>query len=267
MRRWYWSVAAVSVLGGTAAAQQVVASLPFTSSQTAGPTGTDYEPPEDDHDLWVIEDFSIAEAVQLDRFEALGTVFPSPVTVLGVTARIYDAMPPFGNLVLSSVPGTGSVVPGAATSTFRTQFQGQVLPAGSYFIVWNASTLTSLGRRAVFWAQTGPHAVGGGLPDNAWLWNPGGWWGYPNNIKKVPADLKGNGQSGVNFTLWGTPVCYANCDGSGSSPELTANDFQCFISSYVSGTAYANCDHSTGTPTLTPNDFQCFLNAFAAGCS
>jgi hypothetical protein len=30
---------------------------------------------------------------------------------------------------------------------------------------------------------------------------------------------------------------------------------------------YANCDGSTTSPILTPNDFQCFLSAFAAGCS
>ena len=33
------------------------------------------------------------------------------------------------------------------------------------------------------------------------------------------------------------------------------------------GTCYANCDGSTSSPRLTANDFQCFLNAFAAGCS
>ncbi len=61
--------------------------------------------------------------------------------------------------------------------------------------------------------------------------------------------------------------CYPNCDGSGISPVLTANDFQCFINRYAAADAYANCDGSTGTPCLTANDFICFLNAFAAGCS
>lgn len=61
--------------------------------------------------------------------------------------------------------------------------------------------------------------------------------------------------------------CYANCDGSTTTPTLTANDFQCFLNSFASSNSYANCDGSTTTPTLTANDFQCFLNAFAAGCS
>ncbi len=61
-------------------------------------------------------------------------------------------------------------------------------------------------------------------------------------------------------------LCYANCDLSTGSPQLTANDFQCFIDRYAAGAAYANCDRSTGTPALTANDFQCFINAYAAGC-
>jgi hypothetical protein len=61
--------------------------------------------------------------------------------------------------------------------------------------------------------------------------------------------------------------CYANCDGSSTSPILTANDFACFLNSYASGESYANCDQSVGNPTLTANDFQCFLNKFANGCS
>jgi hypothetical protein len=30
---------------------------------------------------------------------------------------------------------------------------------------------------------------------------------------------------------------------------------------------YADCDESGGSPRLTANDFACFLNKFAAGCS
>ncbi len=62
-------------------------------------------------------------------------------------------------------------------------------------------------------------------------------------------------------------TCYANCDGSTGSPQLTANDFQCFINAYAAGSGYANCDGSTGTPALTANDFQCFINRYASGCS
>ncbi len=63
-----------------------------------------------------------------------------------------------------------------------------------------------------------------------------------------------------------TPACYANCDESTGTPNLTANDFQCFINKYATADPYANCDMSTGVPSLTANDFQCFINQFAVGC-
>jgi len=250
-----------------AASAQVIAALPFNMPQTAGPAGTNYEPPDDAKDLWIIEDFTVSQRVELERFESLGTVFPAPVFVFDVTVHIYDAMPPLGNIVLSSNIGSGSVQPAGGWNLFRAEFGGQQLDPGSYFIVWNASTRTSQNQRAIFWAQSGPNTVGGGKPDNAWLWNPGGWWGYPNNIKPVPEDLLGNGQTGVNFRLFGSPVsCYANCDASTTPPVLNANDFVCFLSAFVSGSSYANCDGSTSTPALTGNDFACFIQEFSSGC-
>ena len=61
--------------------------------------------------------------------------------------------------------------------------------------------------------------------------------------------------------------CYGNCDCSGTSPVLNANDFQCFLNRFAVGDSYANCDGSRTPPVLNANDFQCFLNAFATGCS
>lgn len=245
---------------------QVVASLPFTATQTAGPSATNYEPPDDTKDLWVIEDFSVSQDVSLVQFESRGTVFPSPPFVFDVTVHIYNGLPPAGTIVMSSLPGSGTVAPFAGWDIFRASFGGQILRAGSYFLVWNASTRTSQNQRALFWAQGRAHAAGGGQPDNAWQWNPGGWWGYPGNIRPVPQDLQGNGQTGVNYVLYGSPACYANCDGSTLAPVLNANGFQCFINRFASGSAAANCDGSTVAPVLTANDFQCFIDAYAAGC-
>jgi hypothetical protein len=61
--------------------------------------------------------------------------------------------------------------------------------------------------------------------------------------------------------------CYPNCDGSTVPPILTANDFTCFLTSFVAVESYANCDGSTVEPVLTANDFTCFLTSFVAGCS
>jgi glucose/arabinose dehydrogenase len=61
------------------------------------------------------------------------------------------------------------------------------------------------------------------------------------------------------------PRCYANCDGSTTSPSLNVLDFSCFLNAFAAGDCYANCDKSTTPPVLNVLDFGCFLNAFAAG--
>jgi probable HAF family extracellular repeat protein len=64
----------------------------------------------------------------------------------------------------------------------------------------------------------------------------------------------------------GPPPCYANCDGSSTTPVLNVADFTCFLQRFAAGDTYANCDNSTTTPTLNVADFTCFLQRFAAGC-
>jgi spore coat protein A len=58
-------------------------------------------------------------------------------------------------------------------------------------------------------------------------------------------------------------TCYANCDGSLSSPALNVNDFVCFQNAFAAANPYADCDRSG---TLNVNDFVCFQSRFAAGC-
>jgi hypothetical protein len=60
--------------------------------------------------------------------------------------------------------------------------------------------------------------------------------------------------------------CYANCDGSHSTPILNVNDFVCFQALFAAGDPRANCDGSTTPPVLNVNDFICFQSRFAAGC-
>jgi uncharacterized membrane protein len=64
----------------------------------------------------------------------------------------------------------------------------------------------------------------------------------------------------------GPPPCYANCDGSSTTPVLNVADFTCFLQRFAAGDTYANCDNSTTAPTLNVADFTCFLQQFAAGC-
>jgi hypothetical protein len=61
-------------------------------------------------------------------------------------------------------------------------------------------------------------------------------------------------------------TCYANCDGSTTSPALNVQDFTCFLQRYAAADPYANCDGSTVAPTINVQDFTCFLQRYAAGC-
>jgi Galactose oxidase, central domain len=62
------------------------------------------------------------------------------------------------------------------------------------------------------------------------------------------------------------PPCYANCDGSTTTPLLNVSDFTCFLQKFAQGNSYANCDGSTSVPVLNVADFTCFLQKFAQGC-
>lgn len=74
------------------------------------------------------------------------------------------------------------------------------------------------------------------------------------------------GHRQVWIARFAAPPCYANCDGSSSTPVLNSDDFLCFLSAYNSGAPYANCDGSTTPPALNVSDFLCYVNQFATGC-
>ena len=282
-------LALAGCLAGPAAAQQVIASLPFPpGQQTAGSPASDYEPPEDHLDTWMIEDFSIARPATLARFESRGWVHPQPLFVFGVTARIYRGWPASGGeLIAESIPGSGTVVPFAGWGLYSAQFAGQRLDAGDYYIAMTAATRTSVGSHALFWVAFGPHQVGGGGTDNAYRWNPNGGWGWPNNVMPVPSNFMGTGHSGINFILYGNPE--PACD-----PDLTAgavagtpgygapngvlnnDDFFYYLAQFAAGNlAVADLTTSAipgspgyGTPNgmLDNDDFFYYLAIFAAGC-
>jgi len=127
---------------------------------------------------------------------------------------------------------------------------------------------SELDRWAVLWDEDGAHnladLIQGGLQEWEYLYeayaiNDRGQivgWGS-RMVTPTHQDLRA-------FIL--TPVCAANCDGSTTSPVLTANDFMCFVNLYISGDPAANCDGSVVPPLLTGNDFLCFMNEFVSGC-
>jgi hypothetical protein len=100
-------------------------------------------------------------------------------------------------------------------------------------------------------------AIHAGLQD--FQFTPASGWNSPQPF---------NGQLDVFGSIVLTPKrCYANCDGSTTSPALNVQDFACFLNYYAAGSQEANCDGSTTPPTLNVLDFSCFLNAYAQGCT
>lgn len=93
---------------------------------------------------------------------------------------------------------------------------------------------------------------------------------------RPPALVVHNAAGPVNATLT-NPACWANCDGSTTTPILNVLDFTCFQNAWATAASqnsaggpmdaptllHADCDHDL-TPTLL--DFGCFLNAFTIGC-
>jgi hypothetical protein len=261
------AVAALAALSRCALAQeQPIVSNPWQFGQTAGPNGTDYPPSDDAHDLWIVEDFVTSTDALLTRFESYGTIYPGAQVLTDMTVRIYDDLPTTGRVVAQSTPGSGHIVLSGLNDRLISNFANAYLPAGSYYVVWTVETHPS--QIAIYWVQNGDYTVGQGTPTTAWQWNPGLGWAWPSGaIRPVPADLSGQGQSGVNFTLFGTPFpCYPNCDGSTAPPALNFADFSCFLQKFAAGDPYANCDHSTAAPTFNVQDFTCFLQRFATGC-
>ncbi len=122
-----------------------------------------------------------------------------------------------------------------------------------YIYHWITWAPTAIGQ-SITWGGTSATLV----PDGQLLWS---------NLLTAGGAPQVQWAVGNHISCGGGEDCYANCDESSSPPILNANDFQCFLNEFASGSSSANCDHSTATPTLNANDFQCFLNAFAAGCT
>lgn len=136
---------------------------------------------------------------------------------------------------------------------------GDVIACGAFTTAGGVTV-----NRVARWDGTTWSAFGSGVNDIAYAVTV-----MPDGDVVVGGQFTNAGGSPVGrIARWSQPAaCYANCDCSGGSPALTANDFQCFINAFSMGGTYANCDGSTVAPVLTANDFQCFLNRYSAGCS
>ena len=182
------------------------------------------------------------------------------------------AITPDGSVIV----GAAQPAPGAPnqaamwTGSSGTQLLGSLSPTAdtiAYAVSADGRTIVGAsGTRAFIWRQ------GRGMEDlQSVLGSAAGW--TLTDALGISADgtiVVGSGYPPTgNAQAWTAriPSCYANCDGSTTTPVLNVLDFSCFLNRFAAADSYANCDGSTTPPVLNVLDFSCFLNRFAAGCT
>lgn len=244
------------------AADVVIVSLPWTSPLSAGPRAQNYPPDQDSRDIWIVEDFTTDQDWLIGKFSSRGNT--SPTT--DVCATILDDWPTTGQVVMHSVLGTGRTepYPGSTWGQYACDFGHQRLPAGRYYIMWqadgNPSTLLP-----VFFAQGGAYAVGAGTPDNAYQYNPGGGWNLPDGVlDPVTSELNNQGVPiGVNFTLMGEvapPLCIGDFNTDGG---VDGADVESFFIAWEAADNRADVNRDGG---VDGSDVETFFLAWEAGC-
>jgi hypothetical protein len=261
------SVGAALTMGASvpAAAQQVFAAINW-GGFSAGPRAQDYPAPQDNMDLYVIEDFQITRSWYVHQFSVVGSGIGGATDVPAV---ILTDLPPTGVTVISSTPGAGHFVqpPPPQWGTYVTDFGGQLLRPGSYRIMWTVQAPASA--TPVMFVTSGPHSVGLGVPNNAYQYNPGLGWNFPHGqLEQVTSGFNHTGDPiGVNFVLRGNPAPFCNPDFNNDGDERTDADIEAFFAC-VAGNCCATCDvadfdgdGSSGTDA----DIEAFFRVLGGG--
>lgn len=243
------------------AADVTIVSLPWTSPLSAGPLALNYPPDQDSRDIWVVEDFTTDRDWLIGKFSSRGNTGPTT----DVFAVILDDWPTTGRVVMQSVRGTGRTepYPGSSWGQYVCDFGRQRLPAGRYFIMWQADGNPG-SLLPIFFAQGGAYAVGVGTPNNAYQYNPGGGWSLPRGVlDPVTSELNNQGDPiGVNFTLMGEeapPRCFAdfNLDGA-----VDGADVEAFFLAWEAADNRADVNEDGG---VDGGDAETFFRAWEAG--
>jgi hypothetical protein len=233
----------------------------------------------------IADDFTLAAAATLTsvvvyEIQTNASTTVSPFTAMNL--RIWSGRPDDpGSQVLFGNTTTNRLVGAVWTNCYRarddqmTNTQRPVyaleaainpplnLPAGTYWLDWQVAGTLPSGPSAVPVTILGQAGATGA---NA-RWKDGSL-SYWINLEDGGSLVRQDVAFIIRGTTGGGPApCYPNCDNSTAAPILNANDFQCFLNSFASGSSYANCDGSTTIPVLSANDFQCFLNRYAGGCT
>ena len=248
----------------------LVAALPYDGSSTWGAKAQDFESAFDSYDIFIIEDIETVEATNLGEFRSVAFGTGNPFGAEDFIVRVFQdnatGLPGedsyTGDLVMSSIDGAGHW---DGQDEFVTEFGGQCLEPGRYFLVWHTRMDFLCCGQSFFLMQAGAPTIGGGAPDNAFQWNPGGAFGA-THFPVIDPDR--NEQTGVNYLLFGTP---SNC--SCSNPDCAADldfdndadsdDFFLFLDLFSTQDTCADIDLDGD---LDADDFFAYLDLFATGC-
>lgn len=240
---------------------QTLISLPWTSGLSAGPVGRDYPAVDDARDIWVVEDFELAQPCFIDRLRSTGA--GSPAQTAQVHAVILTDWPTDGLPVALSIPNTGKYVNSGAWGYYETQFGKRRLPAGKYKIMWAADVGATPSLPPVFFVKAGAYPIGLGEPDNAYQYNPGGGANLPQGVlDPVTSELNNQGDPiGCNFTILGTASpCLADFN---ADTFADAIDYDAFVRNWVNSDLMADVNADGFVDAI---DLDLFIDAFVNGC-
>jgi fibronectin-binding autotransporter adhesin len=188
---------------------------------------------------------TVAAGGTLSPGDGLGIMSTGNLTVSGTLNYTMDLGSPHAASLLAV---TGTITLNASSVLNISALNATAQSSGTYIVALND------GADAV----TGTFGSITGLPAGV---------GATVNYAYSGTDTLGRLGTGNEIAITLTPLCYANCDGSTSTPLLNVADFTCFLQKFAQGDPYANCDGSTTVPQLNVADFTCFLQKFAGGCS
>ena len=169
---------------------------PYDGIQTTGSLAQDFGPymPDTLH-IWVVSDFQTGVDYYLHEVFAEGwETTINGTDGDGANFDIYDGLPwDGGSVVLSATDGYDTLW---TTETIGADFGGQLLPAGDYYIVFQAvrDFLMTGGNSVIYHTSTGNN--------NDWSWNPGEGHGF---LYQEITD-QDNNPIDVNWQLSADPV-------------------------------------------------------------
>ncbi len=232
----------------------------------------DYESAFDVYDIFAIEDFVLDIDTLLLEVFTFGFCRGDSDGFHDFDVRVFEnnatGLPGqdsyTGDLVAQTVPGTG--IFDLSAGMFLSSFEGQCVPAGSYFLVYAVRADFGIAGSCDIWAEHGEHSVGGGEPDNGWQWNPGQGFGMGTHFR--PRD--GNGDPlGIVFAICGEPgVCSTcpdptDCGDFDDDGDSDGDDFFAFLDAFAQGDPCADLD---ADGDIDGDDFFLYLDHFVRPC-